>query len=262
MRAHRFVAAALCLALPAAVAAGCGSSAHSSPLGKASGVTRAQALAFANAVNLTAADVPGPLYPPRRGKSEVTSGPFGPALAECVPAISGAGAVTGFLSPLFAHDNAYINPRSHAEISTLLPLTAVRSGVYFFSSQRDARQYASAGHSARFGPCVRRSAAKEPSTVVREAAALTEVKLGERRAAPLAFPLPGIPGHAVRVEAPAASLARGGTELGHAYVDYFTFVHGNAVIALGVTGIPAPYPTAVVRKLLARLEMRGAESPL
>src|ERR1700684_2089059 len=150
---HRNLAIWSVLTVAAVLLAGCGGSTHASSVSASVSVDKpianARAVAYADAVNLNAADVPGLQAARHQPKPETATGPFGAAMDRCEGAATRAGEIIGILSPGFRHSIL-----RHSDTASLLPLQLVSSGVYFFRSKTLAHQYLAVADSARFAACV------------------------------------------------------------------------------------------------------------
>ena len=243
----------LFLSVTAMLLAGCGSSTDASSISASVGadrpISRGQGVAYAHAVNLRAADIPGLQAGLRHVKRETTSGPFGAAIDRCESDTAHAGEIIGVISQSFTRSNA----RHHggAFNDSLLPLESVHSGVYFFNSEALAHQYLAVADSARFAACVETVFSHEPKTVTREGSKVAEPMFSDPHVSTLPASTPGLRAYGLRL---AAHSAIGDSE---SYQDYVSFVMGDAVITLNTTGIPHPFPTVTERRLLALLYRRA-----
>ena len=91
-----FVFAATCV-----LVVGCGGTDGSSATRGSMPIARAQAIAFAGAVNVRAGDLPGLRGGQPPAKREITRGPFAPAMERCDPTVVRVGKVVGIISPHF-----------------------------------------------------------------------------------------------------------------------------------------------------------------
>jgi hypothetical protein len=111
------VSGLLAFGVSGALIAGCGSSGGaltSGLLGASSPISRAQAVAYADAVNLVAADVPGLQATQHQPKREAAAGPYEGAMNSCDNTAVRAGDVIGFSSPTF-DSHPSLPPQSHPE---------------------------------------------------------------------------------------------------------------------------------------------------
>jgi hypothetical protein len=227
-----------------ALAAGCGSgggaSAKSAFFGAGSPFTKAQAVAYANAVNVRAADVPRLQAARHKPRAETTAGPFGAAIDGCESQAIRAGVVFGISSQRFVH----LSP----------PLESVGSGVYYFKSDALAREYLAAAHSPRFAACVTAAASNEPKTMTREGSKVAEPMFSDARLSTFPVSLPGVQAYGLRLTAHSPLGGPGGPE---SYTDFLSFVKGDAVITLTAIGKTHPFPAATERRTLARLYRRA-----
>jgi hypothetical protein len=245
---RRIILATLAFAVTGALAAGCGSggaaSASSASFGVGGPFTRAQAVAYADAVNLRAADVPGlqaARLQPKREAAETAAGPYRGAMNRCDNAAARAGDVIGIGSPTFVH----LGSR---------PPGSVSSVVSFFKSEALAHQYLAVPDSARFAACVKTVASNEPKTITREGSKVAEPMFSDPHVSTLPASLPGVRTYGLRLAARAAFGAPGGSE---SYGDFLSFVMGDIVITLNATSEVHPFPAATERRTLARLYRRA-----
>ena len=196
-------------------------------------LTRAQELAYAAAVNLSAGDVRGLQAARHQAKPETADGPLGELMDRCDSAARGG--VTGVSSTRFVH----LSSR---------PIQSVSSGVYFFKSEARARGYLADAGGARFSACVKALASKAAEPIFSGPAV---------SALPAA--LPGVQIYGLRLTAHPALRGAGS---GNSYTDLLSFVMGDTVVTLAATGEALPFPAAGERRLLAGLHARAqASSP-
>ncbi len=237
-------------------------------LGASSPISRAQAVAYADAVNLVAADVPGLQATQHQPKREAAAGPYRGAMNSCDNGAVRAGDVVGFSSPTF-NFKPPLPVQSHSEglptASSVEPVPqpslnsgryySVSSGVYFFKSEALARQYLAVADSARSAACVKRFASKEPLTVRREGSKVVEPMFTDPQVSTLLpVSLPGVQTYGLRLAAHSASGVRGGIET---YEDFVSFMMGDAVITLNGSGLARPVPASTEQQLLERLYRRA-----
>jgi hypothetical protein len=243
-KVRRIIPATLAFAVTGALAAGCGNgggaSANSALFRAGSPFTKAQAIAYANAVNVRATDVPRLQAAPYKPRAETAAGPFGAAIDECESAAVRAGVVLGISSQRFVHLS--------------LPLQSVGSGVYYFKGAALAREYLAAADSPRFAACVKTIASNEPRTITREGSKVAQPMFSDPRLSRLPVSLPGVQAYGLRLATHSPLSAPGGTE---AYTDFLSFVKGDAVITLTAIGKTHPFPAATERRTLARLYRRA-----
>jgi hypothetical protein len=240
----------LAFGVTGALAAGCGSGGAASASSASFGANlpptiqaKAQAVAFADAVNLRAADVPGLQAARHQPKRETVAGPYRGAMNRCDKAAARAGEVIGISSLTFVHLS-----------SRLLQGVSVSSGVYFFRSKALAHQYLAVPNSARFAACVKTVASNEPKTITREGSKVAEPMFSDPHISTLSASLPGVRTYGLRLAAHAAFGTSDGSE---SYGDFLSFVMGDAVITLNTTSEVHPFPAETERRILARLYRRA-----
>jgi hypothetical protein len=240
----RIVATWLVLTATAMLVAGCGGSSHTSSIGATVGADKPipspQAVTYADAVNLRAADVPGLQAARLKPRAETADGPFGAAIDRCESAAVRVGKIFGITSQRYVHLSS--------------PLKSVGSGVYYFKSEALAREYFTAAHSPRFAACVKTVASNRAKTVTREGSKVAEPMFNEPRLSTLPASLPGVPAYGLRL---ATHPSLGGPGRSEAYTDFLSFVKGDAVITLTAIGQTHPFPAARERRLLALLYTRA-----
>jgi len=230
----------LALAATAVLVAGCGGSSSSADSASAQ-VTKAQALAYANAINLRAADVPGLEESGRSTKREMAAGPFGRQLDRCEGTAARDDVVIGISSPRFV------------DISSR-PLQSVRSGVYFFKNEALAHRYLAGADNARFAACVKTVFFNEPKTITREGSKVAQPMFSDPHISTLPASLPGVRTYGLRL---AVHAAFGGPDGSESYEDFLSFVRGDTVITLNATSEAHPFPAATEQHLLSLLYTRA-----
>lgn len=249
----RIVATVVVLATAGGLAAGCANSSPASSGGVSTAFTKAQAIAYADAVNLRAGAVPGFLGGLLPHKREITHGPFGGAMERCDGGVVG-GEVIGIISQGFTRDIARRAPPS-AQLS-LASDEEVQSAVFLTGSASLASREFAAIDSARARPCLKRLYEEETATKVRKGASAEKPLFSHVEISALRSPLRGVSVYGLRMTAP---VALSGTK-GHFiyYQDSFGFVIGPALITLSVAGYdPGVLPSATERRLLALLYQRA-----
>ena len=258
----------LALATTAMFAAGCGGNSRADSA--SAQVTNAQAVAYANAVNLRAADVPGLQEGRRPAKRQTAAGPFGRGMDGCVSAAARAGLVIGISSPRFVHlDSRPIQSVSSGSLlhPISLPNQSVSSGVYFFNSEALALQYLAAPDSARFAACLETVASNQPKTVTCEGSKVAQPESSDPHVSTLPASLPlitvsprtsssagsGVRTYGLQRTAHPACGRRGSEN----YEDFLSFVRGDAVITLTAFSEAHPFPAASERRLIALLYSRA-----
>jgi hypothetical protein len=231
-------ATSLVLAAIAMLLAGCGSSTHASsisaPVGADKPIANAQAVAYAHAVNLKPADLPGmSVQSPEGGASPE---PLGGEGARCAGAVNPDLMVANIRSANFsgaAHE-------------------LIRSEVIVWPSEALAMRDNVVARSQRALLCLRRLFSRE---IARKSGAKFHV--GRVSVMRLAL-LPGVPGSfGVRVETSILGA--------HTVSDYFdavSFMYGRSAVTLYATGILRPVPAATERRLLSLLHTRAQANKL
>jgi hypothetical protein len=230
---HRTIVIMLALAATGMLLAGCGRSTHASsisaPVGAGKLISTAQAVAYAHAVNLKPADLPGMSVQSPEG--DAPAGPLRGEAARCAGAVNPDLAVAKIRSANFsgaAHE-------------------LIRSAVIVWPSVALATRNQAVGRSRRALLCAQR-------LISREFAQRIGVKshVGQVRVSRLA-PLPGVPG-SVGIRIKTSIL---GAHAGSDYVDAGAFVYGRSIITLYATGILQPVPEATESRLLSLLYTRA-----
>ena len=204
----RIILTVLALAATSVLSGGCSASSSngSTRTNGSDPIENARALAYAHAVNLRAADLPG--WTSAGPEVQAKRVPFGTALARCGGAIYPALGVGG-VGSLFRRP-----PRLQMEL--------MQSGVLVTPSADVASRDVAANRSARVQACVARVITSvQPRGPSRRRPVAT--------ISPLPNPLPGVASYGLKLIATAVN-ARGVTVLG--YQDVLGFASGPAVIAL------------------------------
>lgn len=224
---HRTIVAMLAIAATAMLAAGCGGS---SSAGSATApITQARATAYAKAVNLKLADLPGMSVQSPEG--DAPAGPLGGEAARCSGAVNPALMVARIRSANFsgaAHE-------------------LIRSTVIVWPSVALATRDQVVGRSQRALLCAQRLFSRELAQRIGVKLHVGQVRVSRRA------PLPGVPGSfGVRIETPIL-----GAHTGSDYVDAVAFVYGRSAVTLYATGVQRPVSEATERRLLALLYTRA-----
>jgi len=182
---------------------GCGSSDSGSAGGGTYGgsaqVTKAQAVAYADAVNLRAADDRGLVVAKFPRRRETMSGPFGTVVEGCDGMGAHAGGTIGIVSRRFQRNNAQQQGERFSD--SLLPFESVRSAVYVMGSAALASREIATAASARGRMCLKRFNVSHNATIVPEGAKAGESPpqpdrrrawggLRDQRVGPPARPMP------------------------------------------------------------------------
>jgi hypothetical protein len=206
-------------------------------------ITKAQAVAYARAVNLRSGDVPG-MAMTGPGKSEGTrERRSAGSLARCAGVVSQGQQLVDISSPSFTRGKA-------------LEQEQISSGVSVLSSAADAAREFAAIRSARGRACITRFAERELS---RESSGLLHYRgiVVTRLTAPLA----GI-GASFGLRLTATLSSPRTTHRFHLYLDFLGLRDGPAEISLNVSGFSRPVSVATERRLLSTLNARARSHTL
>jgi hypothetical protein len=226
----RIAATSLVLLVAATLVAGCGGSGHSA----STPIMKAQAVAFAHAVNLRAADLPARQWLVGGPETVWTRAKHGDLLSVCESTRAPSSEVTQINSLVLR-----LKPGGQAAY----PHSArVQSVVYVMPNTQLAWQELA---SAR--ECVARQLAR---------GRLETIGLGAQHFAPLHATLPGVPVAELRSWVTLPELTATGLSV-RSYQDRFVFVVGRVEVALSATESPHPFPTATERHLLTMLHSRA-----
>jgi hypothetical protein len=228
------------------LAAGCGggSGASTARAIPQATITKAQAAAYAHAVNLTPGDVPGMTIESPEGE---TPAPTRSALelARCFDGVSPARRIAKFYSPTFSSGRA---ARSQLVESTVevwpTPSLAARDTATYFSSRGRA--------------CALRSSEASDTQLNRQRGG--ELQHGRPTIATVPNPLPGVSDSYLRTI--AEPLLRGTRIRLYIYHDIFSFVSGPAEVEMEATGFSRPVPSATEERLLLLLLSRAKANKL
>jgi hypothetical protein len=247
----RVAAIWLAFATPAALLAGCGTSGKPPSV---SASTRAEAVAYAAAVNLRGGDV-APLIAPRFPRlarlprnRETRYGPLGACDGDA------AGPVIGITSQRFARNN---ERHEGAAVSiTLLPIESVRSTVYLAESTVQMSKELASIESGHARECVKRAWSRLVSSDEHKIARIPLAS--DIEVAALPAPIRQAASFGVRTTLYFAEFDTPGTPKRINYFeDFVGFVLGRALIVLNTTGDPRPVPAATERRLLSLLYSRA-----
>jgi hypothetical protein len=224
---HRTIATMLTIATTAMLAAGCGGG---SSAGSATApITKAQATAYAKAVNLKPADLPGTSVQSPEGGAP--AGPLRGEAARCAGAVNPDLAVAKIRSANFsgaAHE-------------------LIRSTVIVWPTVALATRNQAVGRSQRALLCAQRLISREFAQRIGMKFHVGQVRVSRPA------PLPVVPG-SVGIRIKTSIL---GAHTGSDYVDAVAFVYGRSIITLYATGILRPVPEATERRLLSLLYSRA-----
>jgi hypothetical protein len=231
----RIAATSLVLLVTATLAAGCGGRAHSA----STPITKAQAVAFAHAVNLRAADLPARQWLVGDPETLWTRSKQGGELSGCGSTRATSSRVMRINSPVFS-----LKPGGQAAY----PHSArVQSVVYVMANTQLARQELASARN-----CVARQLAR---------GTLETIAFGPEHFAPLHATLPGVPVAELRSWVTLPELTATGLSV-RSYEDRFVFVVGRVEVALRTTESPHPFPTATENHLLTMLHSRAEAQEL
>lgn len=237
---RRITATLLVLGAASGLAAGCGGSSASGDggaLGASAPITRAQAIAYAHAVNLRAADIPEMSTSSPEG---VAPTPRHPTFARCYGGVSPARRVLKIHSPEFA---AGRGAQSQTEASE----------VEVWPTPSLAARNIAANHTSRYRACFLRF--QEGANKNLNKGRAGQLLYGPLTVSSLPDLLPGVDGsYGLRI---TQSLLRGGQVHLHIYHDVFGFLSGPAEIELTATGLSKPVPLATEKRLLSLLYSRA-----
>jgi hypothetical protein len=240
------------LSAVAVLVVGCGTSSTVAS-GAVSPTMKAQAIAYAHAVNLRVADVPGLVG--SRPRTEIRSGPFGAVMEKCDGGAARAGEVIGVLSESFERNNKRHNGLLFRD--SLLPIESVQSTVYLTRSSALASHEFAIADSARARACLKSLNVSENHATKREGATAEEPLFTDIEVAALTSPLHAVRVYGLRVTANSTLESSGTTGHSNYYEDFLGFVIGPAVITLHTKGDPRPFPSATEGRLLSLLYSRA-----
>ena len=233
------------------LAAGCGSSGGSSassgsPIAGTS-ITKAQAVAYAQAVNLGAADVPRSSIIKAEGEGKAPT-VAGVEFERCAGGVSPELRIVDIHSPTFRSGSAGTRERGR-----------VKSAVDVMPTAALVARNNAAARSARGRACLARFLAR----------ALPEQSTGPLRHGPVSVTslpnlMPGADGSfGLRLTTTVIGRnLRGGEIRTRVYIDEFGFVSGPAEITLTAFGVSRPVPSATEQHLLPLLFSRAREHKL
>jgi hypothetical protein len=229
--------AALSLALALLIAGGATIAAAGSDAGTAS-ITKAQAVAYARAINLRAGDVPG-MTVTGPAEREGTRGQHSSGeLERCVGSANPGQQLIDIGSPTFGQGGA-------------LEQSQVSSGVTVLSSAAAAAREFAAIRSARGRACIARFARREFS---RESSGSLLYRAIASTA--LTAPVAGI-GESFGLRLTVTLLAPRTGRTFHLYLDFLGFLEGPAEIGLNTSGFTRPVSAATERRLFSTLYRRA-----
>jgi hypothetical protein len=241
-----------CLAVCASTAlvVGCGRGGSASRAGTS--LSSAE-VAYAGAVNLRAADVPG-LSAGRFAQARTRLHGWLSPVDVCDGASRRNYEATGIASPGFRAS------LEHGGVLSLLPLEIVRSTVYPAVSPTKASRVLQAAVTARGRACLRQVQARAQAHAEDGSKAPL---LGTRSKEPflidvtvlvLPSPLRQARVYALRTIGKSSLGVRGRVNF---YDDFFAFVSGSAVVTMNATGAPHPVAPATERRVLLALYRRA-----
>jgi hypothetical protein len=243
-KSPRLVGAFVALVAVGSALSGCGGSSSASPVGATASasapVTKAQAAAYAQAVNLQAADLPGMSVRSPESESPPPN-QLGREEERC------AGTVNPNLSLVKIHSATFAGA-AEAEHEQ------IRSAVEVMPTATLAARNNAASQSQRALACAARFA---PRLLARENAA--RVHYGPLAITRLPNPLPGAPGSfgiriAITILGVPAAIE---PTQPHLYIDAFGFLSGPAEVDLIATAFPQPVSEEAEARLLSLLYSRA-----
>jgi hypothetical protein len=246
------------LALSILLASGCSSSNLASASKASASIAEGRAVTYAQAVNLRAGDVPGlvAVGGSRVGERQ----PLEALVRGCDVATVPTGIVVAVGSPAFQREQ-----KSTGGTTSYLPLEAVSSGVDVMRSaalaSREVAAIEAVASSSAVTRCLKRHLMQERARVVSEGAA-TGVPAGKPllshvEISALRSPVQGIPAFELRISADFTIKVPGTKGRSRYYEDFLGFAVGPAVIILGDTSSPRPFPATTERRLLSLLHSRA-----
>jgi hypothetical protein len=225
-------------------------------------ITKAQAVAYAHAVNLRAGDVPG-LVPTAKGGA--VEGPLGTLGVECDVAVR-AGKVVGIGSQGFERLQ-----ESTRFSKSYLPLEAVSSAVFVMRTPALASREIAVVRDASDNPTVVTCLKHHLENTQLEATDEGGKKIGGPTGKPalsqvevtaLRSPLQAIRAYGLQIRADFEITVPSAKGLSHLYDDFLGFAIGPAVIMLDTTGDPHLSPAATEQRLLSLLHSRAEANKL
>jgi hypothetical protein len=220
--------------------AGCGSG--GGPLVQSGPITRAHAVAYAQAVELAVADVPSMTSVSLEEEAKPRRSAF--EFARCSGSVSPARLVVDIHSPRFRRGSG-------------LAFEEFSSAVEVMPSATIAAGDLGATRGARGRACTLRLSPREVSNGI-----AGRLAHGRPVVSFLRFPLPHVSGYAFRV-ATRVNLARASiTAPVNIYSEVFEFIAGPAEISLIVDSVSRPASAATERQLLATLYNRATTSTI
>jgi hypothetical protein len=235
----------LLLIATGALAAGCGSSGGSSassgsPIAGTS-ITKARAVAYAQAVNFGAADLPGSSIVKAEGEGRAPTA-TGVEFERCAGGVNPERRIADIHSPSF-------------KVTSTGKRGRVRSAVKVMPTAALAARNNVAVRSARGRACLARTLPEQGTAALR---------YGPVSVSSLPTPLLGADGsYGLRLTTTVIGRnLRGGEIRARVYMDVFGFVSGPAEISLTAFGISRPVPSATEQHLLPLLFSRAREHKL
>jgi hypothetical protein len=210
-------------------------------------VTKPQAIAFARAVNIRRADVPG---------MSVYVAAFetknGPPYSDCTTNIDSRDRVAAMESPWLLRSKRRL-PSSVRFAIPVPPVEGVHSVVYVMREPVIASSNVASGRRATTPECLTRLRTKETSG---RFIGDEQYKLGIR-ASSIPFPLAGVAGYGLRVQGTLAAAVYHLKMRPTYYEDTFGFAVGASEIVLVFTGVERPFPSGEARRLLSLIYGRA-----
>ena len=210
-------------------------------------MTRAQAVRFAQAVNLTGRDVPDAGVVTRSFQTG-NGPPLGPCTVQPRPSARVAALESAWFARLRGRPVRHVPGEGRT-----LPVQGMHSVVYVLSNPGLAGAYVQGLRKPDAAGCVQRLRISE-STGVRGAALTAKAGL---MATSLPFPVAHAGGYWIRVQGTDLTVPPGWHTRPPFYEDTFAFAVGPAVVVLHADAAPGPVPAGEERRLVALLRSRA-----
>jgi len=256
MRDVRRIAATWLVLAAVGVTAACGNSKTASSASASQSITRAHAVAYADAVNLRESDVaelvgarPEPERPIERAFRVIARG------GECEGGVDSVGAIVGIRSPAFPHGTGLQKLGIPIREG---PIRAAQSAVFVMPSRTIAAQNFAFAQTSRFRACLKHVYASRhllgggPGEANGIHYPFTDVAISTLRS-----PLTGVPSYELRVTAEVSNLVTGKSGQSPYQEDLLVFLLGPTEILLSATGVPHSFPETTEQRLLSLLYRRA-----
>jgi hypothetical protein len=208
-------------------------------------IGKAQAVAYAHAINLRAADLPGMAVSGQEG--EFNGLPFGNGVDHCGSGVGRAGVVVGVISPAFI-SRPVVKRHVRPDLTVIVgPTEGIYSTVHVMRSEALAVRTAEAVGSARTLACLKARRSAHPTELAGE-----QYKADvDFSSLPPLLPRVRLYGFRERTTLPVAF--GDGRTRPPVYVDVIGFPLKQSVVVLRVRSTPRPAPVATERRLLILL---------